>query len=141
YLKSSLFLFETWQAEQKLTDEELIFFGPARFLRKNGSLVYITESDYENQEDKKRIFIDQNKLKKYQSNPGYYGNLTILKTVSPYLDWVDKRNDKPKYLTENSILGNCGTETLNDTSKCIYNNELRTLNIGSVYGVRHINVT
>lgn len=133
YLKSKLFLFETWQSEQNISDQDLIFFGPARFIRKNNKAIFITESDKDNQEDKKRIFIDHKNLSNFQSNPNYYGNVSILKKVTPYLDWVLKRNDKPANLSENSLMGNSGTSIEGNSSKVVYNNEFRLLNLGSIY--------
>lgn len=133
YLKEKLFLFDIWQTEQNIMDEDLLFFGPARFIRKNDNPIFITESDKGNQEDKKRIFIDHKKLINFQSNPNYYGNVSILKKVIPYLDWVLKRKDKPANLSENSLMGNSGTSDAGNSSKVVYNNELRLLNLGSIY--------
>lgn len=139
YLKSKLFLFETWQSEQNISDQDLIFFGPARFIRKNDNPIFITESDKDNQEDKKRVFIDHKKLIKFQSNPSFYGTVTVLKKIVPFLDWVLARKDKPKNLSENSIFGNTGTSMSGNTSNWKFNNEFRILNIGSIY--ERVNIT
>jgi len=133
YIKGKLPLFDIWQKEQNVLYEDLLFFGPARFIRKNDGKIFMTKSDHQNQVDKKRLFINQVLLSKYQKKPKFYGNIEVLKEITPYLDWILKRKDKPKYYTENSLFRNSGKSFIKNSSKFVFDNELRILNLGSIY--------
>ncbi|WP_373496494.1 hypothetical protein [Aquiflexum sp.] len=133
YLQENLYLFKTWQQEENILDEELIFFGPARFIGKNKGPIYITESDLDIQEDKKRIYLDSKKLQIFKSKPEFYGKVNVLKSFKSYLDWLIHRKEKPKHLSEISIFGNSSKSTRGNTSEFKINNELRLLNIGSIF--------
>lgn len=130
YLRSNLDLFEDWMENQNVDESELIYFGPARFIKPNNESIFITESNKESQEDKKRIFYDSSKLRTYLKKPSYYGEIKIIKKIITYYDWVKKKRN---IIDEEKFLINRPKWTSGESSLVKYEGGLRLINIGSIY--------
>ena len=95
YFQKNLNSFVKWQKEQKVTDADLNYFGPAKFLKETKNTIYVVEFYKNNVEDNKRIVIGKKLIKKYKSREDFYGKFKINKRVTPYFSWAKKNKIIP----------------------------------------------
>ncbi|WP_029034236.1 hypothetical protein [Salinimicrobium terrae] len=117
FLKENLQKFDEWQKEQGLSDEDLIFFGPARFLKFNSGKVKIVLFEKENMEDPKRIIEDEKLFKSLVNNEHFYGSFKIQKEVTPYYNWAKIKKIIPSNLEHSAFVLSVDSKSYNSKTK------------------------
>lgn len=119
--------------DQNLTDEDLVFFGPARFLKKNESCIFIIDCQSDFIEDKKRIYTDEALLIDFKQNEKFFGKFEITKKIVPYFSWILTRKIKSNNIINSTNLRVGRRETYTNRTSAVYiKNKLRLLRLGSI---------
>jgi len=135
FLQNNLNQFIIWQKEQNLSDEDLIYFGPARFLKFNPCKVRIVLFKWENIEDPKRLIDNDKFLRKLRNNENFFGKLEILKEITPYYNWVKTRNIVPSKLEHSAFVLSVDSRRYNNKTKDVeafVMGKLRLLHLGGL---------
>ncbi|MBZ9630857.1 hypothetical protein LB465_08700 [Salegentibacter sp. LM13S] len=96
FLNEKLPHFSDWQNDQKVLTDDLIYFGPARFLKGNPSNLFIIDFDDFGNGREQRIIGYKSTVRYYNDNIERYGNFSCSNEIIPYFKWIRQKNHIPK---------------------------------------------